>query len=644
MIRNDDDLYAAILSGMEIKLPTHPSTSDGARIAALPARRATVIRRRPIPHNITESSIDHVDGSTTAEYTSQLFQPCLARRPTRVSTIRRNLTFYNTDGSSTTNIVGPKAEDINPNLYLRRPTIRHRPTADVIEDMSKQKKPNRSAGILSRRLATFSSLCNRSRSPSPLRILSDNEGEEETAAFMGGTSVSALTVVGVTKVTSVNGASTQSIIDEEENSNEDEWLDAEENLAVRSSTIRKRGTCLRRRVTLITPSSRDEEFLSSSNSLAVPEMNWAEEEEDEEPIFLSNNYMRRTSTMRKFVTMKKISHQASGSSSPPHKHDANILNSSRTIRGLDLISRLSTVRREAKISEFVEYSDGEEQFLDTEEGGGDWEDEEQPFEYDHHDPVELERAVASALRLPSVMRRKQLRQKLRDAGKVVAKTATISRGFYETLASRAGEVFSHAGNAAQVISTPIGLIAGPAVAGLVSVGGAAAAAVGTATVQKFGRKRTKNRVSQTQQKLSQFTTSNLVEVATKRMAGHDLANTAHVKVLSQGLGAVLEGGVMAGTVSLVTSSIVANVTDPEAKQRLLANSYIQTAADAMGHFSNVAHILPGKLRNLAEVAGTVGSAASSASNAVDLGLGGADLDLDSDDDDDDGDDVLNNFT
>jgi hypothetical protein len=45
-----------------------------------------------------------------------------------------------------------------------------------------------------------------------------------------------------------------------------------------------------------------------------------------------------------------------------------------------------------------------------------------------------------------------------------------------------------------VISTPLGFVAGPAVQGLLSVGGAAAAAAGHAAVKKFGRSKCKLRL------------------------------------------------------------------------------------------------------------------------------------------------------
>ncbi|KAJ3213807.1 hypothetical protein HDU67_002401 [Dinochytrium kinnereticum] len=197
--------------------------------------------------------------------------------------------------------------------------------------------------------------------------------------------------------------------------------------------------------------------------------------------------------------------------------------------------------------------------------------------------------------------------RLRGAAQSVVQKVHVSRGFYETLAARAGEVFSHAGSAAQVLATPAGFIAGPAVGGLLSTGGAAAVAAGKAAVKRFGRKETRNRVAQTHAALSKFTAAKLIEAATSTLAGEEGAESSSVRAISQGLTATLEGGYVAGTVSLVASSLAASVDD-ETRKRVLANSYIAAATEALGHLSNVAPILPRSVRGVADAAGSIATA------------------------------------
>ncbi|KAJ3295733.1 hypothetical protein HK104_002372 [Borealophlyctis nickersoniae] len=200
--------------------------------------------------------------------------------------------------------------------------------------------------------------------------------------------------------------------------------------------------------------------------------------------------------------------------------------------------------------------------------------------------------------------RKQGKRSRRPAASRRRTTVVVARSFYESLAARAGEAMSHLGNAAQVAAAPVSLVAGATVGGFLSTGGAAAVSVGNLVVGKFGRKTTQRRVELTASALGQFTPAQLLATAvgaTNKLAG-DVADKATVKALSQGLGAAVEGGVVAGTVSLVASGVAAKMT-PELRTNILANAYIQAAAEALGHLGNVAPMLPGPLQDLVEVAG-----------------------------------------
>ncbi|KAI8846271.1 hypothetical protein BC829DRAFT_491426 [Chytridium lagenaria] len=204
-------------------------------------------------------------------------------------------------------------------------------------------------------------------------------------------------------------------------------------------------------------------------------------------------------------------------------------------------------------------------------------------------------------------KRATTRQRFRHAVTEVVNQVHVSRSFYEVLASRAGEVFSHAGSAAQVLATPASFIAGPAVGGLLSTGGAAAVAAGKAAVKRFGRKHTRNRVAQAHAAISKFTAAKLIEAATATITGEENSESTSVKAFTQGLTATLEGGYVAGTVSLVASGFAASV-DEETRKRMLANTYIAAATEALGHLSNVAPILPGAFGKVADAAGNLATA------------------------------------
>ncbi|KAI8616167.1 hypothetical protein BC830DRAFT_1119120 [Chytriomyces sp. MP71] len=202
--------------------------------------------------------------------------------------------------------------------------------------------------------------------------------------------------------------------------------------------------------------------------------------------------------------------------------------------------------------------------------------------------------------------------------KHVVQQALVSRAFYEVLAARAGEAMHGVGNAAQVISTPLGFVAGPAIAGLVSVGGAAAAAAGQAAVQRFGRKETRRRAQATERAIQSYTASNLILSATKNVAGDEVAEQAHVRALSLSVGAVLDGGMAAGTVTLLASGLAAvvssaGVSNDEGaaagdEKGLLQNSYFRAASSAMGMLGNAAPMLPKSMQKVAAAAGTLGTA------------------------------------
>ncbi|KAJ3194147.1 hypothetical protein HK101_003394 [Irineochytrium annulatum] len=180
------------------------------------------------------------------------------------------------------------------------------------------------------------------------------------------------------------------------------------------------------------------------------------------------------------------------------------------------------------VSQVTVEEEEDDEFLDAE--GGEWDEVD-----DEGNPVMRE--YSSEDGDGGMTARKKFKK---GVGRVMH-GVQISRSFYEILASRAGEVISHAGNAAQVLSTPAALLAGPAVAGLLNTGGAAAVAAGKAAVKQFGRKGTRTRVAAAEAALSKLTAAKLLERATASLGG-DMADNTHVKALSQGLAAAIEGG------------------------------------------------------------------------------------------------------
>ncbi|KAJ3232072.1 hypothetical protein HDU81_003319 [Chytriomyces hyalinus] len=199
------------------------------------------------------------------------------------------------------------------------------------------------------------------------------------------------------------------------------------------------------------------------------------------------------------------------------------------------------------------------------------------------------------------------RAKTKRRIKRVIQQSRVSRAFYEVLASRAGEAFSNVGNAAQVISTPLGFVAGPTIAGLVSVGGVAAVTAGQAAVKKFGRLETKKRTQASEKHIMSYSASSLIMSATKNMAGEELAEQTHVKALSLSVSAALDGGVAAGTVSLIASGLAAAALSNSDKD-MLSNSYIKAASSAMGVLANAAPVLPKRMQGVVETLGNIGTA------------------------------------
>ncbi|KAI8821892.1 hypothetical protein BJ741DRAFT_715533 [Chytriomyces cf. hyalinus JEL632] len=208
---------------------------------------------------------------------------------------------------------------------------------------------------------------------------------------------------------------------------------------------------------------------------------------------------------------------------------------------------------------------------------------------------------------PTNIRRAKTKRRI----KRVIQQTRVSRAFYEVLASRAGEAFSNVGNAAQVISTPLGFVAGPTIAGLVSVGGVAAVTAGQAAVKKFGRLETRKRTQASEKHIMSYSASSLIMTATKNMAGEELAEQTHVKALSLSVSAALDGGVAAGTVSLIASGLAAAAlsnSDKDSNGSMLSNSYFKAASSAMGVLANAAPVLPKSMQGMVETLGNIGTA------------------------------------
>ncbi|KAJ3400416.1 hypothetical protein HDU80_006983 [Chytriomyces hyalinus] len=233
------------------------------------------------------------------------------------------------------------------------------------------------------------------------------------------------------------------------------------------------------------------------------------------------------------------------------------------------------------------------------------------------------------------------RAKTKRRIKRVIQQSRVSRAFYEVLASRAGEAFSNVGNAAQVISTPLGFVAGPTIAGLVSVGGVAAVTAGQAAVKKFGRLETRKRTQASEKHIMSYSASSLIMSATKNVAGQELAEQTHVKALSLSVSAALDGGVAAGTVSLIASGLAAAAlsnSDKDSSASMLSNSYFKAASSAMGVLANAAPVLPKSMQGVAETLGNIGTAHEAARVGAGIDDSEDEEEEEEDDEEDDDDD------
>ncbi|KAJ3210268.1 hypothetical protein HK099_008277 [Clydaea vesicula] len=114
--------------------------------------------------------------------------------------------------------------------------------------------------------------------------------------------------------------------------------------------------------------------------------------------------------------------------------------------------------------------------------------------------------------------------------------------------------------------------------------------------------------------------------------GDRLGKTTSGKVLSQGFGAVLESGIIAGGISVLASSIAVSASNlnPELQQKLLENMYIKGSLEYAEHIGNLKTYLPSSLQALAEAAGTIAT--------VSGGLDAVEMEISEDDGDEDWDD------
>lgn len=122
-----------------------------------------------------------------------------------------------------------------------------------------------------------------------------------------------------------------------------------------------------------------------------------------------------------------------------------------------------------------------------------------------------------------------------------------------------------------------------------------------------------------------------------------MTESTSIKALSQGLGAALEGGLVAAGVSLGASVVASRIVQHSTSSSTApkdgggGGGYLATAAEAVGHLGNVSALfLPKSLQGLSDIAGTVATAGGGiavAHSAVD----DDDDELDDDDEEDDGD-------
>ncbi|KAI9101865.1 hypothetical protein DFS34DRAFT_611827 [Phlyctochytrium arcticum] len=280
-------------------------------------------------------------------------------------------------------------------------------------------------------------------------------------------------------------------------------------------------------------------------------------------------------------------------------------------------------------------------------------------------------------------RQKRLRRHRDASANPMSRRATIliPRSFLETLAARAGETIATLGEAAQIAAAPVAVAGGGEMAGWMSTAGAVAKGVGGGLVGKFGRRKscilfsrlrfrtihfsaggTQNRLTTTSSHFQKYTPQSLLATAAGALTGNNgVAGNKAMKALSAGLGAAVEGGMVAGVGSLVVSGVAAmnkaRTDSFESNKRSLGSSrskpddsgeciassttvttitssvtttagataaataYISRAAEAISHLGTLAPLLglPQSVMDMAETAGMVGTV-----------LGGLDSDSDSD--------------
>jgi len=190
-----------------------------------------------------------------------------------------------------------------------------------------------------------------------------------------------------------------------------------------------------------------------------------------------------------------------------------------------------------------------------------------------------------------------------------------ARTFLEALAVRTGEALSFIGNASAVATAPVALLAGPAVAGLISAGGSLVSSGGQKLVGMYGRQGTLKRVDRTKSAMGKLNASNLLASASDRLVREGFAEKGIAKLLSQGVGTILENGMIAGSASLVASGIAASATsaalgDPERARKLLSDPAYQAAAEYLSYVANVSQwLLPRSLVPLADAVGAIAGGA-----------------------------------
>ncbi|KAJ3161181.1 hypothetical protein HDU86_007803 [Geranomyces michiganensis] len=175
------------------------------------------------------------------------------------------------------------------------------------------------------------------------------------------------------------------------------------------------------------------------------------------------------------------------------------------------------------------------------------------------------------------------------------------RTFFSTLCSRTGESLAHVATAATLASRPLGML-GVVDPGLVATAGAIAHAAGTNLVARFGRRDTQMRVQAVEGAAGAVSAAGVLE----RCGFGGWVG----KTLGSGLEAALDGGVVAGVGGLLASGVAMNLNRSHSE-------YLSMAAEAIGHFGNVASLLPPELQAVAEAAGVMGTVLGGVSNERD---------------------------